>query len=104
MVTSSIEFSSGEKGQYTNKPVLLMFSPITNVSPDDPPVFTYHGKADQTVPIVHAEQLIAKLKENGIVVENYLVEKAGHGLGKTNPDGPDFKSATVEFLKKHLGR
>ena len=83
---------------------LTMFSPITYVSPDDPPVFTYHGKADQTVPIVHAEQLIAKLKENGVVVENYLVEKAGHGLGNANPDGPDFKSATVEFLKKHLGR
>lgn len=83
---------------------LTMVSPITYVSPGDPPVFTYHGKADQTVPIAHAEELTAKLEANGVETENYFVEKAGHGLGKVNPDGPDFKSATIEFLKKHLGR
>ena len=83
---------------------LTMFSPITYVSPDDPPVFTYHGKADKTVPLVHAEQLIAKLGENGIPTENYLVEKAGHGWGNANPDGPDFKTATVEFIKNRLKR
>lgn len=77
-------------------------SPVTYVSSGDPPVFTYHGLADVTVPIEHARRLIGKLEDHKVPNENYLVEKAGHGLGRVNPDGPDFQSATIEFLKKHL--
>ena len=77
-------------------------SPVSYVSPDDPPVFTYHGTADQTVPIVHAHRLIEKLKAAGVDTENLLVEGAGHGLRRRVPDGPDLDIATLDFLKKHL--
>jgi len=77
-------------------------SPITYVSQGDPPVFTAHGAADVTVPVEHARRLIAKLKEAGVPNENYLLEGGNHGLSNPAPGWPDFRKATVEFLRKHL--
>ena len=81
---------------------LTHVSPLRSVSADDPPVFTYHGTADETVPIVHARRLIEKLQAAGVDTVNLLVEGAGHGLRRRAPDGPDLEGATLEFLKKHL--
>ena len=79
-------------------------SPITYASRGDPAVFTYHGKQDDAVPVSQAEALIAKLRSFGVSMENHLVDGAGHGLDKANPAGPDFRTATIKFLKRHLGR
>jgi acetyl esterase/lipase len=79
-------------------------SPITYVSPDDPPVFTAHGTGDTTVPVEHARLLVAKLKKNGVPTETYLLEGGKHGLGNPLPSWPDYQKATVEFLKKYLLR
>ncbi len=79
-------------------------SPITYASRGDPAVFTYHGKQDYVVGMAHAEALIAKLRSFGVSMENHLVDDAGHGLDKANPAGPDFRTATIKFLKRHLGR
>ena len=79
-------------------------SPITYASRGDPAVFTYHGKQDDVVPVSQAEALIAKLRSFGVSMETHLVENAGHGLDKANPAGPDFRTATIKFLKRHLGR
>ncbi|WP_165067698.1 alpha/beta hydrolase [Paludisphaera rhizosphaerae] len=54
-------------------------SPITHVSPDDPPTLIMHGDADQLVPIQQAETIIAKMKEKG--VEAKLVVKPGESHG-----------------------
>lgn len=77
-------------------------SPVTYVSADDPPVFTAHGTGDVTVPVEHAEVLIAKLKAAGVKMENYILPGGNHGLSNPQPDWPDFRKATVEFLKKYL--
>ncbi len=79
-------------------------SPITYASRGDPAVFTYHGKKDEAVPVSQAEALIAKLRSFGVSMETHLVENAGHGLDKANPAGPDFQTATIKFLERHLGR
>ena len=81
---------------------LTHVSPISYVSPGDPPVFTYHGTADQAVPVVHAHRLIKKLNANGVDTMNLLVEGAGHALPNPAPNGPDVKGATLAFLKKCL--
>ncbi len=82
--------------------VLQAASPVTYVSPDDPPVFTAHGTGDLIVPHAHALALIKKLKEKGVPTENYILKGGNHGLGNRRPDWPDFRAATIEFLKKHL--
>lgn len=79
-------------------------SPITYVSRDDPPVFTAHGTGDVTVPVEHARELIARLKEKGVATEDYLLEAGNHGLSNPSPSWPDYRKATIEFLKKHLLR
>ena len=81
---------------------LTHVSPIRHVSPGDPPVFTYHGLADEPVPIVHAHRLIEKLKASGVDTENLLVDGAGHNLPDRASNGPDVDAAALEFLKKHL--
>jgi acetyl esterase/lipase len=59
--------------------IALQISPVTHVSPDDPPTLILHGDADQLVPIQQAEEFVAKLKEAGVPAK--LVVKAGAGHG-----------------------
>ena len=54
-------------------------SPITHVTPDDPPTLIIHGDKDFLVPIQQAEIIIDKLKAAG--VEAQLVVKKGEGHG-----------------------
>jgi len=84
------------------KNIIEAASPVTHVSPDDPPVFTAHGTSDWIVPHSHALTLIKKLKEKGVSTENYILKGGDHGLSNRRPDWPDFRAATIEFLKKHL--
>ena len=81
---------------------LTHVSPISHVSPGNPPVLTYHGTEDQAVPIVHAHRLIKKLKANGVDTMNLLVEGAGHSEPDRAQNGSDVEGATLKFLKKHL--
>ena len=54
-------------------------SPITHVSPDDPPTLIIHGDRDFLVPIQQAEIIVNKLKAAG--VEAKLVVKKGEAHG-----------------------
>jgi acetyl esterase/lipase len=77
-------------------------SPISYITASEPPVFTAHGTGDTTVDEEQAESLIAKLKAKGVVTENYILSGGNHGLSNPQPDWPDFRKATIEFLKRHL--
>jgi acetyl esterase/lipase len=72
-------------------------SPITWLSPNDPPVLTVHGTADRVVPYAQAERLDRALRELG--VPSYLVTVHGGGHG-------GFGRAALErveaFFAKHL--
>ncbi len=61
-------------------------SPITHVSPDDPPTFIIHGDADELVPLQQSQTFAAKLDAAG--VENSLIVRPGmgHGLPTLEPD------------------
>jgi len=82
--------------------LLAAASPVTYVSPGDPPVFTFHGLDDQTVPVEHARELIAKLRENNVPCEEFLLEKGVHDYSRAQAGWPDFQGATIDFLKKNL--
>lgn len=62
--------------------------------------FAPHGTGDTSVPEEQAESLIAKLKEKGVIMENYILHDGQHGLNRPAPDWPDFHKAAIEFLKK----
>jgi len=79
-------------------------SPVSYIKHDSAPVFTAHGTGDMVVPVEQAEVLIAKLKQNGVATENFLLPGGNHGLSNPRPDWPDFQKAAFEFLKRYLLR
>ena len=75
-------------------------SPITHVSPDDPPTLIIHGDADKLVPIQQAEILIKKLKDAG--VEARLVTKPGAAHGW--PDQAKDLTLIADWFDAHLSK
>jgi acetyl esterase/lipase len=53
-------------------------SPISHVSPGDPPVFLYHGALDRVVGIEQSRRLLARLREAGVPSELYEEPWSGH--------------------------
>ncbi len=72
-------------------------SPITYVTPDDPPFLIMHGDQDRLVPISQSEKLRDALKEAKVEVKYQVVEGAGHGFG-----GPKEVKAVMEFFDANL--
>ena len=78
-------------------------SPITYVSPDDPPFLLIHGDADQTVSYRNSEVMHSALVDAGIRAELLRIRGAGHGPtfpGATNP--PDYIDAMIQWFNRHL--
>jgi dipeptidyl aminopeptidase/acylaminoacyl peptidase len=61
-------------------------SPISHVSPDDPPVFIMHGDADAIVPIQQARTFFAKLEEQGVTARLDVRTGEGHGWANIQDD------------------
>jgi acetyl esterase/lipase len=54
-------------------------SPITHVTPDDPPTLLIHGDADELVPIQQSEEILAKFKEVGVPAKLIVKHGEKHG-------------------------
>lgn len=65
-------------------------SPVTYVTPDDPPVLTVHGTDDRTVPYDQAVRIDAALRKAGVPSTLVTIEGGGHG---------DFGSAADDRLE-----
>jgi acetyl esterase/lipase len=81
----------------------LAASPITYVSPDDPPILLMHGDADRTVPFHQSELMEAALKKVNVPVKLIRVVGADHGPdfpGAKNP--PDYKAEMVKWFDMYL--
>jgi acetyl esterase/lipase len=75
-------------------------SPVTHVTPDDPPALLIHGTADPLVPIEQSELFQQKLWAAGVEADLMRVEKAGHGFSGRNLE--DVFEAAVKFFDRHL--
>jgi acetyl esterase/lipase len=74
-------------------------SPATYVTSDDPPMFFFHGGADEIVPIRSPKQMVEKLKEAGVDVEFYEIPEAGHMRAVV--EGTSVQKA-LTFAGRHL--
>jgi acetyl esterase/lipase len=86
---------------------LALASPITYVSPDDPPFLILHGEEDRIVPISQSEALTARLKATGVPVQFVRVQHAGHGFipdgtAPVRPSRSEITRLVVEFFREHL--
>ena len=64
-----------------NKAKTARASPLTYVTPADPPFLIVHGDADPTVPFHQSQLLFAALKQAGVSVHFHTIQGAGHGKG-----------------------
>jgi acetyl esterase/lipase len=54
-------------------------SPVTYITPDDPPFLIMHGDQDRLVPVRQSRRLYDLLKEQDVKAELVIYEGAGHG-------------------------
>ncbi len=78
-------------------------SPVSHVSPDDPPFLLLHGDKDDIVPFRMSEMLEDLLRKANVAVKLVRVKGAGHGASfKGAIDPPDLDKERVEWFDKHL--
>ena len=86
-------------------------SPVSHVSPDDPPTLIIHGDQDRLVPLQQSELIVEKLKKAGVEDESGGQERRRTWLAwdrqgrepasSTGLTSTSRKSAKIKFGNKH---
>jgi acetyl esterase/lipase len=81
-------------------------SPVTYITPDDPPFLILQGDRDQIVPASQSEELNDRLKAAGVPSTLVIVKNAGHGFtpmgGTISPSRADITRTIVAFFDQQL--
>lgn len=87
-------------------PRMAVYSPLTYITPDDPPFLILQGDLDGVVPIEQAQILFDHLQSAGVPVQLILVKNAGHGLrpkgGDMQPSLPELVNLVADFFDLNL--
>jgi len=78
------------------------YSPITFVTPDDPPTLLIHGDKDSLVPIINSQTIYDAFKKNRVKTNFVTIPGADHGF-----QGEDAKRASalmVAWFEQTLGK
>jgi acetyl esterase/lipase len=88
-------------GSIANKRELAVeASPISYVTPSDPPHLILHGDTDPIVPVSQSEALHAALLKAGVSSEMHIVKRGGHG--GVSFHSPELRRAVREFLTANV--
>ncbi len=89
-----------------NDPILLRASPVTYISPDDPPFLILQGDKDTTVPPSQSQTLYDRLKVGGVPATLVMVKNAGHSFtpvgGAIDPTREELTNIIADFFDQHL--
>jgi acetyl esterase/lipase len=80
--------------------MLQEYSPVANVSPDDPPTILIHGDQDRAVPVQQSRRLIERLNEANVPTRLVVRE----GLGHAYPGWQDDATLLADWFDTHLRR
>ena len=80
---------------------LERIAPMNNADKFKKPMFVVAGYNDPRVPYTEAEQLVAKIRNNGAPVWFLMAKDEGHGFGKKKNRDFEFY-ATVLFMQEYL--
>jgi len=87
-------------------PILVKASPITYISPDDPPFLILQGDKDTTVPLEQSQILYDRLKAGGVNATLVIVKNAGHSFtpvgGAISPSRAELTKMIGDFFDKYL--
>lgn len=91
----------GDERDPAMREFLERISPLTHAAKITKPLFVVQGRNDPRVPYTEAEQIVAKVRENGTPVWYLRAENEGHGFARK--ENADFEFyATVMFLRRTL--
>lgn len=81
-------------------------SPITYITPDDPPFLILQGDQDEVVPMEQSQILYDRLTATGVPATLVIVHNAGHGFkptgGAIDPSRGDLSQMILDFFTKNL--
>lgn len=91
----------GDERDPAMREFLDRISPLTQAHRIRKPLFVVQGKNDPRVPYTEAEQIVAKLRDNGVPVWYLRAENEGHGFARK--ENADFQFyATIQFLRETI--
>lgn len=99
---SSVEYFLGKK-YLEDKDIYRDASPISYLSPDDPPTLIFHGTLDELVPISQADSLKSKLDKVGIPAEYHRLEGWPHTMDLNVEVNAYCQYYMDLFFEKYLG-
>lgn len=76
-------------------------SPVTYVTPDDPPALILHGTKDALVPVQQSRILDRKLQQSRVPTILHIIEDAPHSF-HLQPSQEDLRPLVIEFFDRHL--
>ena len=81
-------------------------SPVTYVTPDDPPFLLIHGDKDELVPYQQSQLLYDKLMQENVPAQLVIVKNGRHSLIEPNsnvsPSLMELNQIILQFLEKYL--
>lgn len=91
-------------GTFAEKPgAYRLASPLTHVTPDDPPTLLVHGAEDRGVPPEQSRRMADALKSAAVPAELVIVPGAGHGFYSLGADKVrELGQRAVEFFRREL--
>jgi acetyl esterase/lipase len=82
-------------------------SPISHVTPDDPPFLLIHGDRDELVPVEQSQLMYERLVQERVPAQLVVVKNARHSFtapqGGTTPTVGELNQMILEFLAQYLG-
>jgi acetyl esterase/lipase len=87
-------------GDQRLREITRQISPITFVTPDDPPTFIIHGDEDTLVPLQQSELIADKFKMTSVEARLVIKKGAGHGWPGLDKDLIQFADWFDRHLKK----
>lgn len=86
--------------------VLVNASPVTYITPDDPPFLILHGNKDAVVPLEQSQISYDKLKAGGVNATLVIVKNAGHRFtpsgGAISPSHAELTKMLADFFDRFL--
>ena len=92
--------------QSRDDPILFKASPVTYITPDDPPFLILQGDKDTTVPMQQSQELYDKLKAAGVTATLVIVKNAEHSFrpsgGAISPSRAELAKMIADFFDQYL--
>ena len=87
-------------------PILAEASPVSHITPDDPPFLILHGDMDPVVPYTQSQILHDRLLTAGVSSSLVIVHNGGHGFnaigGPIDPPYPMIAKTILGFFDQYL--